>query len=213
MKAILFDLDGTLIDGTEGIVDSFNVAFNEFNLPNPDEKKVCSLIGHPLEVMFEGLGVKKEDVNRYVDAYKVHYRKISRQKTKFLPDAIEAIKFASSLVPIGVVTTKTSIYSEDILEYFGVLKYFDVVIGRNDVQNPKPHAEPILKALERLELTPSRDIYMIGDTCLDMGSAKAAGVNSIALTCGYAPEEVLKKCASNIHKNAFEAVKYLSANV
>jgi pyridoxine 5'-phosphate synthase PdxJ len=58
------------------------------------------------------------------------------------------------------------------MEHFGVMQYFKVLIGRDDVENPKPHPEPIFKALEKLD-TQNKKIYMIGDTCLDCISAKS----------------------------------------
>lgn len=209
MEAILFDLDGTLIDGTEGIVDSFNVAFDAFGQKRKSEEEVCSLIGHPLDVMFERLGVKKEQIEAYVGAYKEHYRKISRQKTELLPHAKEAVELAHTLAPLGVVTTKTSKYSKDILEHFGIAKYFSSIIGRDDVTHPKPHKEPILKSLQALKVTQSENVCMIGDTCLDVNAAKNAGISHIALLCGYGKKSDLQQCASVILPNSLEAIKHL----
>jgi len=78
---ILFDLDGTLIDSTEAILESFSVAFRTFNDEVPSNDAIKAEIGHPLDAMFITLGVEDVKVWDYVDAYKMHYRQISCAKT------------------------------------------------------------------------------------------------------------------------------------
>ena len=203
---ILFDLDGTLIDSTEAILESFGVAFKTFNTPTPSDEEIKSLIGLPLDIMFEKLGISEEKKWDYVDAYKNHYRKISTKKTILLPYAKESIIKASKIAKLGVVTTKTSKYSAELLEHFGVLKYFDVLIGREDVKHPKPHPEPILTALTKMNAT-NEKVYMIGDTCLDCMSAKEARINSIGVCSGYGCETNLNKCCEKVYKNSLEAIE------
>lgn len=204
---ILFDLDGTLIDSTEAILESFNVAFKTHNTEAPSDELIKAEIGHPLDVMFATLGVKKDLVDDYVNAYKMHYRKISCLKTVLLPDARETVELASKYATLGVVTTKTAKYSRELLEFFGIMDYFDVLVGREDVVNPKPNPEPILKALKALD--EDTNCWMIGDTPMDIEAAKNANISSVAVTCGYATKKSLKKYTSNIEKNALSAVKFI----
>ena len=148
---ILFDLDGTLIDSTEAILESFGVAFKTFEKEIPDDRLIKAEIGHPLDVMFATLGVEEEKLEAYVHAYKMHYREISCAKTVLLPEAREAVELASKHATLGVVTTKTALYSIELLEHMGLMSYFDVLIGRENVTHPKPHPEPIEKALSSLD--------------------------------------------------------------
>jgi phosphoglycolate phosphatase len=210
-KIILFDLDGTLIDSTEAILESFEASFKFFGKEVPSNDAITSLIGHPLDVMYASLGVKENEVLDYVAAYKMHYKEIACAKTILLPDAKKAVELASQIATLGVVTTKTGKYSIELLENMDLMKYFDVLIGREDVENPKPDPEPIEKALEALPKDTAR-VWMIGDTCMDMESASSANVEGIGLTCGYGTEESLRKCTNNIEKTAYEAVCYI-ANV
>jgi len=208
---ILFDLDGTLIDSTEAILESFTVAFKTFQEEVPDDDLIKAEIGHPLDHMFVTLGVEEEKVWDYVDAYKMHYRKISCAKTVLLPQAREAVELASKHATLGVVTTKTAKYSIELLEHMGLMEYFEVLIGREDVENPKPHPEPIYKALSKLQSDTTK-YWMVGDTCMDMHAAKAAGVEEIAVTCGYGTEEILGQCTENVYKNALEAITFITSD-
>jgi len=202
---ILFDLDGTLIDSTPAILESFAVAFETFNYPLPPENEIKKLIGLPLDIMFEKLGIAKNETQKFVEAYKKHYRPISKQKTTLLPFAKEAIIQAKQIANLAIVTTKTSRYSKELMQHFGVLEYFDVLIGREDVKNPKPHPEPILKALKHFKNY--NQAFMIGDTCLDCISAKNANITPIGVLSGYASKKDLNSCCSIIQNNALDAVK------
>lgn len=205
---ILFDLDGTVIDSTEAILDGFRVAFETFGGEVPSDEMIEKEIGYPLENMFLTLGVEKDKVDAHVHAYKMHYRVISCDKTVLLEGAREAIIEASKFATLGVVTTKTGEYSSILLEHMELMKYFDVLIGREHVENPKPDKEPILKALAKLEHDKSKT-WMIGDTCMDIDSASNAGVNSIAVTSGYATRSILEECTSIICKNIEEAIEII----
>jgi phosphoglycolate phosphatase len=160
--------------------------------------------------MFESVGVKDEKVWDFVASYKERYRKISTQKTELLECAREALKRASKFATLGIVTTKTGRYSEVLMEHFDLMRYFDVLIGREHVEHPKPHAQPILKALQKLE-TKGKEVWMIGDTKLDLICANNAEVNSIAVLSGYGKKEELKKFTDIIFNDALEAVDYLKS--
>jgi len=205
---ILFDLDGTLIESTEAIVSTFHHAYNIQNEAQPSDEAIKELIGYPLDVMFSRLGVDESRVWDFVDSYKQRYRVISKLQTELLPSAKEAIKLASTFAKLGVVTTKTGLYSIELMEHFDLMKYFEVLIGRENVENPKPHEEPILKALESFDLE-GKEVWMVGDTKLDLISAKNAGVNSIGVLCGYGDEETLKRFTNVILTDSLEAVIFL----
>ena len=203
---ILFDLDGTLIDSTEAILESFHNSYDVFKMAHPSDEAIKSLIGHPLDVMYARLGVKEKKVWDMVNTYKQHYRKISTQKTELLPFAKEAVELASKHARIGIVTTKTGRYSKILMEHFELMHYFEVLIGREDVQNPKPHPEPINKAIELLNVK-KEDCWMIGDTRMDLIAAQNAGVKSVAVISEYEPLQELEKYTNIIKTNALEAVQ------
>jgi len=206
-KIILFDLDGTLIDSTEAILESFAKAYAKFDVAVPADESITTLIGLPLEIMFVKLGVDEAKAMDYVQAYKEHYRTIHTQKTVLLPQVEDALIIARECARLGVVTTKTGKYSRELLEHFGIMKYFDVLIGSEDVQNPKPHPEPIIKALDALGYTYGTVTYMIGDTISDILAAQEADIASIGVLTGYGNEDELEEDADFVAKDVFDAVK------
>jgi len=208
-KVVLFDLDGTIIDSTEAILESFAKAYSSFGVEVPSEEAIKSHIGLPLDMMFVNLGVDESEAMGYVKAYKEHYRTIHTEKTVLLPRAKEAIELAHTYAQLGVVTTKTSEYSRELLEHFDVMKYFDVLIGRDDVENPKPDPEPVIKALSALEYRFGRVAYMVGDTSHDMLAAYEADIGGIGVLCGYMQEEELKEYADFIKADAYEAAQLI----
>lgn len=202
---ILFDLDGTLIDSTEAILESFYHALQTHKeVTQITDQMITSQIGHPLSVMFESLGVEK--VEEHIQTYKLHYRKISREKTILLPNALDAIKEASEFARLGIVTTKTALYSKELMEHFGVMDFFEVLIGFENVQHLKPHPEPILTALKQMDAN-TDNVWMIGDTRLDLESSQRAGVNAIGVLSGYDTFDDLSLFDFDIQPNALEAVR------
>ena len=207
---ILFDLDGTLIDSTDAIVNGFYKAFMEHNISQPSKEQICSLIGHPLEYMFGSLGVPNHLISSFISVYKEDYRQNYLAQTTLLPNAFNAIKRAIEFAILGVVTTKTSLYSKILLKSLGVFDYFSVLVGRDDVTYPKPNPEPIMRALNLMNETPI-NTYMIGDTPMDAKAAKAAGVISIGVLCGYESKEQLELICDYVCVDALEAVELIKA--
>lgn len=211
---ILFDLDGTLIDSTDAILESFHKAFEKQNFDfQGSNEDIKNEIGFPLDVMFATLGVSQDRVWDFVNSYKMHYRTICNEKTTLLPNAIEAVKEASNIARLGVVTTKTTQYSIPILKELGIWKYFETIIGRQEVVNPKPHPEPILNALKNMDAINHPNCFMIGDTKLDLIAAQDAGVKSVGVLCGYGKENELKQYTPFVVDNALDAIKTIGNNI
>ncbi len=170
--AILWDLDGTLIDTTELRVRSFIYALERIGYPIKPE--------HAFEVR-KRLGMKYEDIMREVfpDLSKEEVEEVRRIRREFMLSNIEFIKPlpASKLLrelsdyPNALVTSSNRYFVEKIVEMFGWK--FDVIITADDVRKGKPNPEPILLALKRLNVS---DGVMIGDSEFDRISAEKAGI-------------------------------------
>jgi phosphoglycolate phosphatase-like HAD superfamily hydrolase len=175
-----------------------------------NDEDIKALIGYPLDIMYKDLGIEDSKVWDFVDAYKNRYKDISTKKTLLLEKAYEAVELAASFARVSVVTTKTRKYTMPLLEHFDINKYFEIVTGRECVQNPKPHPEPILKTLADMNFDETKhDVWMIGDTKLDLICANESSINSVGVLCGYGSQEELLKYTKNIKNDAFDAVRYI----
>ncbi|MBX0457251.1 HAD family hydrolase [Campylobacter jejuni] len=208
-KTILFDLDGTLIDSTDAILNSFQGAFKALGLTSKNNEEIKNLIGYPLEQMFRMLYPDKVNLSKeFVLAYREIYAQIYLEQTTLLPKAKEALELGSEIADLGIVTTKGGKFTPILLDYLGVKKFFKILITLEDVTNPKPSSEPIILALKRLNKT-QENAYMIGDTILDIQAAISANITPLALACGYGNENELK-AYSMVFLNAYEAVNYIA---
>ncbi|EOH3466976.1 TPA: HAD family hydrolase [Campylobacter jejuni] len=208
-KTILFDLDGTLIDSTDAILNSFQGAFKALGLTSKNNEEIKNLIGYPLEQMFRMLYPDKVNLSKeFVLAYREIYAQIYLEQTTLLAKAKEALELGSEIADLGIVTTKGGKFIPILLDYLGVKKFFKTLITLEDVINPKPSSEPIILALKRLNKT-QENAYMIGDTILDIQAAISANITPLALTCGYGNENELK-AHSMVFLNAYEAVNYIA---
>ncbi|EAK1069415.1 HAD family hydrolase [Campylobacter jejuni] len=208
-KTILFDLDGTLIDSTDAILNSFQGAFKALGLTSENNEEIKNLIGYPLEQMFRMLYPDKVNLSKeFVLAYREIYAQIYLEQTTLLPKAKEALELGSEIADLGIVTTKGGKFTPILLDYLRVKKFFKTLITLEDVTNPKPSSEPIILALKGLNKT-QENAYMIGDTILDIQAAISANITPLALTCGYGNENELK-AHSMVFLNAYEAVNYIA---
>ncbi|MBU1094153.1 MAG: HAD-IA family hydrolase [Firmicutes bacterium] len=192
MKTILFDLDGTLIESTEIILETFVLTFKKF-FPSIElsETELTNMLGHTLYTTFAFYSDSKEQVDEMVD----YYRTVSNQKIeeglKAYPGAAETMAYLKKKgCIVGVVTSKMRHVATYHLELTGLLQYVDGLIGYEDSEAHKPNPEPLLKALNLFGAKPKSTIY-IGDHENDMVAAKKAGISACAVTYSHRLKEML----------------------
>ena len=179
-------------------------------MDRPSDEDIKKQIGHPLPDMFVFLGVAKNEADSASDIYRSFYSQVHIAKTVLLPGVEDAIKRASQFAKLGVVTTKTGKYSIELLEHFNIYQYFKTLVGSEDVSHHKPHPEPILTALSNMGVKDTtKNIWMIGDTCMDIEASVNANINPIGVECGYSDRETLEKCGAFVLKSVSEAVDYI----
>lgn len=178
-KGVLFDLDGTLIDTSNLIIRSFQHTFNlHYGRPLTPEE-IYAFFGKPLKAALEhyGPGKVEELTQTYREFNLAHHDQLT---TGFsgVPETIKALYDAGILM--AIVTSKTKSTAIRGLKLFDMDKYFSVVIGHEECQKHKPEPEPVLLALEKLNLAPA-DCLMLGDSPFDLISAREAGVKTAAV--------------------------------
>jgi 2-phosphoglycolate phosphatase len=194
--AALFDLDGTLIDSAQDLIGSIQHALRRVapDRELPEGNDILVLVGKPLEAILRELGYPADEVTtaRFADAYRAHYAEHFNDHTELYPGVEEMLgNLKASGVKLALVTTKYQTQADFTVKAFGLARYFDYVHGWLEGRQHKPHPEPVLTALGRLGVQPDAAI-MVGDTELDIESAKAARVATCAVTYGFRPTWFLR---------------------
>ena len=179
VEAVLFDLDGVLVDSFNMWFYVFNDTLKHFGIKELSRKQFRKDFGAPVEhdmkKYFIGRTVK-EVKNVYIENF------LKRKKyTKLFPQSIEVLKnIRKRKIKLGLITNSTGFIAHNILKYFGLKKYFDTIVTMDDVRRGKPAPDMVLKACKKLKINPLKTI-LIGDTKNDMIAGKRAG----CITVGY----------------------------
>lgn len=189
MKAILFDLDGTLTDAGEGIINCASLALEKLGLPVPDTDAMKAFVGPPLRQTFQKFGVKPEEVERAIGIYRSRYVPIGMFENAPYPGIhamLAALKEAGHR--LYVATSKPETMATAILEKFGLAPYFDKICGAT-LDHSRDSKDKVIGYL--LEQTHAKDAIMIGDTIFDVQGAAVHGIPTIGVTWGYGKAEDL----------------------
>lgn len=175
IKTILFDLDGTVIDTNELITHSFEYTFDQYGLAFSHEE-ILTFNGPPLIETFTKINPNK--AVEMVETYREHNMKYHDEYVKVYPNVIETLQTLKERnKKLAIVTAKMRAGAIHGLEITGLKPYFDEIVTVDDVKHPKPHPEPVIKAMKALDGKPQSTI-MIGDNYHDIESGKNACVKT-----------------------------------
>lgn len=182
--ALLFDLDGTLIDSIGLLVASMEYAYDD-RVERPPVDEWVAAIGTPLDAMLRRWARDDDDVHRLKGRYREFQFANHDAMTTAYPGVVETIRaLHAEGHALAVVTSKLAIGATKSLEYIGIAHCFSAVVGLESTTRHKPGPEPVLHALERLGgIAPSRALF-VGDSTHDMHSGRAAGVTTAAALWG-----------------------------
>ncbi|RKQ35555.1 pyrophosphatase PpaX [Oceanobacillus halophilus] len=190
VHTILFDLDGTLIDTNELIIASFTHTFNHYNLPYTREE-IIEFNGPPLVETFKSIDPNR--VDEMVRVYREHNLEEHDNYVKAFPNVMETLDILKEKnYRLGVVTTKMTESVNRGLKITGLENYFDTIVTLDDVTHPKPHPEPVMKAMKELN-TDASSTLMVGDNSHDIESGKNAGVKTAGVSWSFKGKERLLK--------------------
>ncbi|MEC5292711.1 phosphoglycolate phosphatase [Aurantimonas sp. C2-6-R+9] len=198
-KAVLFDLDGTLVDSAPDIHASLNQTLASYGEPPFTLEAVTRMIGGGVPKLIErayaalGKDIDPASRDKAVERFLAIYEPRATELTTLTAGASEATRvFKEAGVPIGVVTNKPEAATREILAHFGLLELLDVVVGGDAGPDKKPAPGLLLLACERLGLGVA-DVVFVGDSENDVEAAVAAKMTVIAVRGGYtaiAPEDL-----------------------
>ena len=187
MKAILFDLDGTLIDSSEGITKSTQYALAHYGIIENDLSKFYKFIGPPLVASFKKYyDFSEEQAVEAVAVYRERYNKIGLFECSLYPGVRECIeKLKAQGYLIGMASSKPEVSCRRILEHFGILELFDDVVGATFDGRIDTKEEVLNEVMRRWSDVPKDEMCLIGDTMFDVEGANQVGIRTVAVTFGF----------------------------
>ncbi len=181
--ALLFDLDGTLIDSIELLLQCATFAFADRS-PAPTRAQWIAGIGTPLRTQLAEWSDTEADVDLLVSRYREYQDRYLEALTTAYPGALDVLAWARAEGHVvGLVTSKGRIMTARSLAHVGLSDAFDTVVTYEETTRHKPLADPVLLALDRLGVQPEHALF-VGDSPHDMFAGRAAGVRTAAATWG-----------------------------
>jgi len=203
-EGVLFDLDGTLTQSEEGIMNCVAYAAEKMGFPVPDESVRRKFIGPPLIHSFQELmGMTPEESERATAAYRERYTTVGLFENRVyvgIPALLKALK--SQGVYLAVATAKPLEPSVRILEHFGLARYFDTIVGPDMSVKHAEKDDLIRRARGEFK----GKCVMVGDRCFDIEGANRVGVDSIGVGYGYGDEEELRGAGCTHYAETVEAL-------
>lgn len=203
--AVLFDLDGTLVDSIELLVASMEYAYEGRSLRPPLEEWLA-LIGTPLDKMLARWAKDADDVQLLRARYREHQLAKHDEMIKLYPGMVETVRTLHAAGhPLAVVTSKLEVGARRALKFAQIEDCFDVVVGIDHTERHKPEPEPVWHALERLGMPRERAMF-VGDSTHDMEAGRAAGVTTVAVLWGPYTRAQLEPTAPDHFVDDFPAL-------
>lgn len=187
-KAVLFDLDGTLTDSGEGIINCAILALEHFGLPIPTREEMRVFIGPPLHETFIRHGVPADKAEEAVAVYRSRYIPIGKYENRPYDGIRELLETLQNRgYKLYVATSKPEGMSKDILNHFDLAKYFTMICGAS-MDTSRSSKEAVIAYL--MEESGEKDnMVMVGDTKFDIIGAKHHGIPAIGVSWGYGEVE------------------------
>ncbi len=194
-QAILFDLDGTLIDSVRLILDSYHHALEVHGLPPRTDEHWLAGIGTPLWAQFAEYAADQAMMDRLIATYREYNLTHHDSRVSAYPGVVEMVRAVRTAgIRTALVTSKNRGGAERGLQAAGLTAEIEILVCADEVANPKPHPEPVHLALERLGGIAAESAVFVGDSVHDMQSGRAAGVRTAAVLWGPFTRRHLEGC-------------------
>ncbi len=183
-KAIFFDLDGTLTDSGEGIINCATLALEHFGLTVPSREEMGVFVGPPLDQTFLKFGVPADKTEEAIKVFRSRYLVVGKFENSPYPgirDVLDTLKKQG--YRLFVATSKPETTAVEILHKFDLAQYFELICGATFDTNRVHKADVIAYLLE--QIGSPQEILMVGDTEFDVLGAAAHGIATIGVSWGY----------------------------
>lgn len=200
IDAIIFDLDGTLLNTLTDLTNSVNFALNKYQLPTYSEDAIRQMVGNGVTVLMERAipgGHAFEKFECCLNDFKEHYEAHKKDFTKPFPGILEFLAEASQKnYKLAVVSNKFDLAVKGLCEDF-FAPYITTAIGESAQTAPKPAPDTVLKAMQELQVSPQQCVY-VGDSDVDIATAQNAGIPCLSVSWGFRPRTFLEQHGAKI---------------
>lgn len=212
IKAVLFDLDGTLLDTSEGIMDSVRYTIARLGYEPLPVDTILKFVGPPIQnSLMTYVGLTLEEAQKGANIFRDYYKNNALFKASLYSGIKELlVELKNKGVKIGVATYKREDYAIDLLRYFGIANYCDVMHGA-DNENILTKADIVEMCISELKEDKS-DVLLVGDTVHDAKGAQDSGIGFIAVTWGFGYKSLNSKIEFPyvaIVDNSLDIINYL----
>jgi len=188
---IIFDLDGTLADTKLDLANAVNATRAEFGLPPLPNEEVYSYVGNGAPVLIRralGPQFSEEEIQRGLESFFTRYREHMLDHTRLYPGVAESLdRLSADGVKMAILTNKPVRFSQDIVQGLGIADHFFRVYGGNSFATKKPDPEGVHALLAEAGV-PKENALMVGDSAVDVQTARNAGIAVCGVTYGFQPE-------------------------
>lgn len=194
-KCILFDLDGTLTDSGEGIINCAQMTLERFCLNVPSREEMRVFVGPPLGESFRKFGVPEERTEEAIAIFRSRYIPIGKFENHPYPGIRELLeKLKEQGHKLYVATSKPEETANEVLDHFQLSQYFDMICGATFDQSRTSKSDVIAFLLAQNKDT--AEMVMVGDTAFDVIGASAHGIPTIGVAWGYGEDEDMRKAGA-----------------
>jgi 2-phosphoglycolate phosphatase len=209
-KAVVFDLDGTLIDSYDAIASSVNHVRAQRHLPTMAESEVRRYVGRGAEYLLRDT-VPSGSLAENVQLYKAHHPSVMEALTRLLPEVKETLEQLHARgIRLAVCSNKPVAFSKRLLERLNLHRVFATVVGPEDAPHPKPAPDMLEEVVRRLGLSRSEVLY-VGDMVIDIETARAAQIAVWAVPTGSEEVRRLEEAKPDRLLHAFSELLCLSS--
>jgi len=192
--AVLFDLDGVLVDSRTAFARSINAALVAHGLPERADDELHTYLGPPLHRTFAALGGVDAQIDALVLSYRARYRTTMAQESAVFAGIPEALEALAEVMPLVVATSKSQALAEPLLEQLGLRDCFQAVHGPSLQARDEAKSLTIARALEGLPH--ARRPVMVGDRKFDVLGARAHGLPCVGVLWGIGSEQELREAGA-----------------
>jgi phosphoglycolate phosphatase len=202
-RAVLFDLDGTLVDSYAALAEAVNFARREHGLPELSAARIRDFVGDGLDTMLRR-AFDAEDVPRSVkDAFESRYDEICCESSTILTDVASTLGTLHGLgVAMAVCTNKPTSFSKKILTFLNLAPYFRAIVGPDLAGARKPEARHVLHTLESTSCAPCEALF-VGDMPIDVHAARNSGMDVTVVSTGSSTPEALHAAKADHYLERF----------